>query len=261
MVSQWSVGNKTVQSLMIGNKEVQSIVRVSDNAVLYEKVASHSYALAFSSASYQTDSSGDVTVSCTLTDNGVAVSGETVSFSDGSSVYTGLTNNNGVATLQYHCESNKTLTATYSNASATCNVTSNYSPSYTGVLSFTPTSLTLVIDPSIPYDEIGQSYMVMVAGVSIEELIDLGEFGSATVANINESEYTTMDLIQFYGLGLTGFDLDPINYTINSSNDLINDYEVDYLPVIRAMDGAMEEEYTVTYTATSATSVTITISR
>ena len=60
-------------SVVIGNKEVQSIVRVSDGAVLYQKAASHSYALAFSSASYQTDSSGDVTVYVTLTDNGVPV--------------------------------------------------------------------------------------------------------------------------------------------------------------------------------------------
>ena len=115
-------------SVVIGNKEVQSIVRVSDGAVLYQKAASHSYALAFSSATYQTDSNGDVTVSVTLTDNGVAVSGQSVSFNDGTSVYTGNTNNNGVATLSYHCEVNKTITATYSNASATCNVTSNYVP-------------------------------------------------------------------------------------------------------------------------------------
>ena len=115
-------------SVVIGNKEVQSIVRVSDGAILYQKAASHSYALAFSSASYQTDSSGDVTVSVTLTDNGVAVSGETVSFSDGSSVYTGITNSSGVCTLAYHCETNKTLTASYSNVTCSCNVVSNYQP-------------------------------------------------------------------------------------------------------------------------------------
>ena len=99
-------------SVVIGNKEVQSIVRVSDGAVLYQKAQSHSYALAFSSASYQTDSSGDVTVSVTLTDNGVAVSGQTVSFSDGSSLYTGITNSNGVASVTVNCQADSTLTAT-----------------------------------------------------------------------------------------------------------------------------------------------------
>ena len=115
-------------SVVIGNKEVQSIVRVSDGAVLYQKAASHSYALAFSSATYQTDSSGDVTVSVTLTDNGVPVSGETVSFSDGSSVYTGITNNNGVATCTLNYLNNGTVTASYSNASASASVVSNYQP-------------------------------------------------------------------------------------------------------------------------------------
>ena len=45
-----------------------------------------------------------------------------------SSFNTGITNNNGVATLNYNCQSNKTLTATYSNASASCSVVSNYVP-------------------------------------------------------------------------------------------------------------------------------------
>jgi hypothetical protein len=33
----WTINNKVVQSLVINNKEVQSIVRVSDNAILYQK--------------------------------------------------------------------------------------------------------------------------------------------------------------------------------------------------------------------------------
>ena len=115
-------------SVVIGNKEVQSIVRVSDGAVLYQKAASHSYALAFSSATYQTDSNGDVTVSVTLTDDGSPVSGQTVSFSDGSSVYTGITNNSGVATCTLNYLNNGTVTASYSNASAIASVVSNYQP-------------------------------------------------------------------------------------------------------------------------------------
>ena len=111
-------------SVVINNKEVQSIVRVSDGAVLYQKAQSHSYALAFSSATYQTDSSGDVTVSVTLTDNGVAVSGETVSFSDGSSVYTGITNNSGIATLTLSgLTSNITVTASFESVTDTCTIT------------------------------------------------------------------------------------------------------------------------------------------
>jgi len=128
MVSTWSIGGKTVQSLVINNKEVQSIVRVSDGAVLYQKAQTHSYALAFSSATYQTDSNGDVTVYVTLTDNGVPVSGETVNFSDATSVYTGITNNLGVATCTLNYLSNGTVSASYSNASASANVVSNYQP-------------------------------------------------------------------------------------------------------------------------------------
>lgn len=132
-------------SVVIGNKEVQSIVRVSDGAVLYQKAASHSYALAFSSASYQTDSCGDVTVYVTLTDNGVPVSGETVNFSDATSVYTGITNNLGVASVSLNYHSNGTVTASYSNASATASIVSNYSPSYTGVMSYALSEYTINI--------------------------------------------------------------------------------------------------------------------
>ena len=135
-------------SVVIGNKEVQSIVRVSDGAVLYQKAASHSYAIAFSSATYQTDSSGDVTVSVTLTDNGVPVSGETVSFSDGSSVYTGITNNNGVASLNYNCQANKTLTASFGNVSASCSIISNYVPPVQTITFNTPLSSYALTDPN-----------------------------------------------------------------------------------------------------------------
>ena len=111
-------------SVVIGNKEVQSIVRVSDGAVLYQKAASHSYALVFSSATYQTDSSGDVTVSVTLTDNGSPVSGQTVSFSDGTSLYTGITNNSGIATLTLSgLTSNVTVTASFESVTDTCTIT------------------------------------------------------------------------------------------------------------------------------------------
>ena len=114
-------------SVVIGNKEVQSIIG-PNGEVFYQKPVSHSYALSFSSASYQTDSSGDVTVYVTLTDNGVPVSGETVNFSDATSVYTGITNNSGVATCTLNYLNNGTVSASYSNASASANVVSNYQP-------------------------------------------------------------------------------------------------------------------------------------
>ena len=114
-------------SVVIGNKEVQSIIG-PNGEVFYQKPVSHSYALSFSSASYQTDSSGDVTVYVTLTDNGVPVSGETVNFSDATSVYTGITNNLGVATCNLNYLVNGTVSASYSNVSASASVVSNYNP-------------------------------------------------------------------------------------------------------------------------------------
>ena len=165
-------------SVVIGNKEVQSIVRVSDGAVLYQKAQTHSYALAFSSASYQTDSSGDVTVYVTLTDNGVPVSGETVNFSDATSVYTGITNNLGVASVSLNYHSNGTVTASYSNASATASIVSNYTPTpseYHGPLYDGDITSYLINNPN-EYDYTVFLLFPSIVGADIVTMDDLNSF-------------------------------------------------------------------------------------
>ena len=88
--------------------------------------ASHSYSLAFSQDTY-TYSFLElyVTVSCTLTDGGTPMSGETVTFSYVSSGFpvteTKTTNSNGVATLTVEAM-DTTITATYQGVTAICTV-------------------------------------------------------------------------------------------------------------------------------------------
>lgn len=85
----------------------------------------HDYNLEFSQDIYLA-SSGSATVSCTLTDNGVPVPNATVSLSgsDGS-LYTGITNNNGVFTLSINPTNNINITANYSNTTTTCSIVIN----------------------------------------------------------------------------------------------------------------------------------------
>ena len=235
-------------SVVIGNKEVQSIVRVSDGAVLYQKAASHSYALAFSSATYQTDSSGDVTVYVTLTDNGVPVSGESISFSDGSSLYTGITNNNGVASLNYNCQANKTLTASFGNVSASCSIISNYVPSgYTGTLSNTLTSFNIINNSS--------SEVIDISFYDLQDAIYGGYVQSpVTTASLNSADKQEI----FYNVI-------RVNGEFFSDNefpvDVIDFFGDDTLYVVIANDYYTADLLNVSYAATSATDVTITISQ
>ena len=113
----WTINNKTVKSLTIGNKEVQSIVRVSDNKVLYEKPTN---ILAFGQSTY-TASNGACTINCTLTLNCSVASGETVTLTgtDGSD-YSATTDSNGVATFVLIGEGNITYTASFNNLSDSC---------------------------------------------------------------------------------------------------------------------------------------------
>ncbi len=85
-------------------------------------VTGHDYSLTFSSTSYTTNSSGDATVSAVLTDNGVSVSGATVTFTGGTSTVTATTNSSGVATATVHFTSDGTLTATSNGATDTCSI-------------------------------------------------------------------------------------------------------------------------------------------
>ena len=81
----------------------------------------HNYSLALDQSSYTT--SGSLSVSATLLDDGVAVSGATVSFTGGTSTVTATTDSSGVATATVNFTSSGTLTATYSNVSDTATVT------------------------------------------------------------------------------------------------------------------------------------------
>ena len=81
----------------------------------------HNYTLALDSESYTT--TGSLSVSATLLDDGVAVSGATVSFTGGTSTVTATTDSSGVATATVNFTSSGTLTATYSNVSDTATVT------------------------------------------------------------------------------------------------------------------------------------------
>ena len=79
------------------------------------------YRIAFSQDTY-TDTGSGVTISCTLTLNGVAVNGATVTFTGSdSSSYTGTTNSSGVATATITgLTSDATFTCSSNGASDTC---------------------------------------------------------------------------------------------------------------------------------------------
>ena len=89
------------------------------------------YSLAFSQSTYTIEILDSVTVSCTLTNGGVAMSGETVTFSWESAGFpitvSATTNSNGVATYQMDyfdfTTFPTTVTATYSGVTATCTIT------------------------------------------------------------------------------------------------------------------------------------------
>ena len=87
----------------------------------------HDYSISFSQDSY-TAVDGSAEVSCTLLDNGVAVSGATVTFTGGTSTVTGTTGSNGVATVTVTFNATGTVTATYESVSDTATVT--VGPSY-----------------------------------------------------------------------------------------------------------------------------------
>ena len=88
------------------------------------------YSLAFSQSTYTTEMLEGVTVSCTLTNGGVAMSGETVTFTYegilGPVSNTATTNSSGVAIHYFDYwdigSYPVTITATYDTASATCTI-------------------------------------------------------------------------------------------------------------------------------------------
>lgn len=84
---------------------------------------SHDYAIEFGESSYET-CDGSCTVSATLTDDNIAVSGETVSLTGTGSTLTATTDSNGVATFNLSSISeDKTLTVTFDEVSDTATLT------------------------------------------------------------------------------------------------------------------------------------------
>ena len=103
----------------------------ADNKTLYVGTDAppvvHDYSISFSQDSY-TAVDGSAEVSCTLLDNGVAVSGATVTFTGGTSTVTGTTGSNGVATVTVTFNATGTVTATYENVSDTATITVQTGP-------------------------------------------------------------------------------------------------------------------------------------
>lgn len=103
----WTIGNKTVASLTINNKEVQSIVRSSDNVILYEKPFTGPTPSSITLVSNQSilayNNSESATLTATVKDaNNTVIEGATVEFYKGStSLGTSTTNSNGIATKTY----------------------------------------------------------------------------------------------------------------------------------------------------------------
>ena len=112
----WNINNKTVQSLHIGNKEIQTIERISDGVIIYQRTPV--YELTLTSDKVTASTGETVTFSATLTLDGVTVSDETVTFTDGTNTLgTSTTNSNGVATLTYswNTDSNLSIKSVYGN--------------------------------------------------------------------------------------------------------------------------------------------------
>ena len=121
-------GDGVVNITVTGITESGTLTATYENAkatvpITYEQ---SSYSLAFSQSTYYIPFLEEgVDVSCTLTDNGTPVSGQTITFNWNEFGFpqstTATTNSNGVATT-FIGTSGTTLTAIYQTASATCTI-------------------------------------------------------------------------------------------------------------------------------------------
>lgn len=134
----------TISGLNAGNHSITAVVTenstyaASTSSAVTLTVNNHSYSLAFSAASYVA-TGGSATLECTLLDNNVPVEGATISVSGSdSSLYTGITNSSGIASVTVsNISAETTFTASYSGATATCTVTTH----------------TIIFDDSTEYSE------------------------------------------------------------------------------------------------------------
>jgi len=116
------VATYTYSASTAGTFSFTAVYQDSTSPVVSVSV-NHSYSLSFSQSSYVA-SGGSVTLECTLLEDNVAMSGAsvTVTGSDGS-VYNGITNSQGIASVTVSVTGETIFTATYSNVSDTCTVT------------------------------------------------------------------------------------------------------------------------------------------
>ena len=113
-----SVGDHTINAGFAGDSTY-----ASSTGNVSVTVTDHVYSISFNQSSYVA-TGGSVEISCTLLRDSSPFSGATVAVTGSdSSVYTGITNSNGVASVTVtNVSAETTFTATYSNATATCTV-------------------------------------------------------------------------------------------------------------------------------------------
>ena len=117
--SSLASGSHSITAVFAGN----SSYTASTSSAVSVTVLSHNYHLEFGSNSYTTDLNGDVTITCTLTDNSVAVSSASVSLTGTGVSTSATTDSDGLATFNLTgLSTDTTLTASYSGTTATCTV-------------------------------------------------------------------------------------------------------------------------------------------
>ena len=124
------VATYTLTGLAVGSHSITAVASETDTTSSSTSSAStltvldHDYSISFSQSSYPA-SGGSATLEMTLLDNSVPVSGATVTVTGSdSSLYSGITDNSGGATVTVsNISAETTFTATYKGVTDTCTVT------------------------------------------------------------------------------------------------------------------------------------------
>ena len=170
-----------------------------------------------------------------------------------SSFNTGITNNLGVASCNLNYHSNGSVTASYSNISATASIVSNYVQEYTGALSSTLTSNTITTPP---VDSSVGGTPLYVYGFLVSDLIDSGYLTSpVTTISLNQltiTEEQIYELMYEWGIfpGLTIYQEAYESRTV----DVLEEFD-DNLYCFLAYTEESFEEVCVIHHATTSTSM------
>ena len=129
------VATYSTSSLSVATHSITAVTSENDtyststSSAVSVTVYDHLYSLAFSQSSY-TATGGSAEISCTLLDNNVPVEGATISVTGSdSSLYSGITNSSGIASVTVsNLSVDTTFTCSYGNVSDVCTVT--VGPSY-----------------------------------------------------------------------------------------------------------------------------------